>query len=279
MEKRSRLAYNKRNEGLAEDGELILFYFSGTGNSKYMAEYFCREMDAECRSIEETADFDALIAANDVVAFCYPIYGSCVPRPMREFVTAHADALQAKKLIIFCTQLLFSGDGARALTDLMPGSTNRVICAEHFDMPNNVCNFWMLSVKNGAQNEKKLRAAEKKMRAACENIQAGVVKRRGFNWFSRLLGMSQNLFWPKMEETCRSSIRVDSDCIRCGLCVERCPAKNLSLGENGIVQHDNCYICYRCVNLCPKQAITVMLHAKPKAQYRGVSLGEGRKSD
>lgn len=249
---------------------MILFYFSGTGNSKYIAAYFCREMDAECHSIEEVTDAGALIAAHDIVGFCYPIYGSCVPRLMREFVTTHADALQNKKLVIFCTQLLFSGDGARALTELLPGGAERVIYAEHFDMPNNVCNFWMLSVKNGAQNEKKLRAAEQKMRKACANIRSGIVKRRGFNWFSRLLGMSQNLFWPKMEETYRSSVQVDSDCIRCGLCAKQCPAKNLTLGENGIEQHGNCIVCYRCVNLCPKRAITVMIHTKPKVQYQGV---------
>jgi len=236
-------------------------------------------MNAECRSIEEPLDFDARIEANDTVAFCYPIYGSCVPRPMREFVTAHAERLREKKLVVFCTQMLFSGDGARALTDWMPGSARRVIYAEHFKMPNNICNFWMLPVKNGAQNEKKLRAAEKKMRTACKNIQSGVVKRRGFNWFSRLLGMSQNLFWPKMEENCRSAVQVDPDCIRCGLCVSHCPAKNLTLGENGIEQHDNCFVCYRCVNICPKQAATVLLHAKPKAQYRGVSSGAEQAND
>ena len=250
---------------------MILFYFSGTGNSKYIAEYFCRATSAECRSIEESMDADALIAAHDAIAFCYPIYGSCVPRLMREFVTAHVDALQPKKLIIFCTQLLFSGDGARALTDLMPGSAERVVYAEHFRMPNNICNFGMLSVKNGAQNAKKLRAAERKMQRACKNIQSGVVKKRGFNWFSKLLGMSQNLFWPKMEETYRSSVQVDPDCIQCGLCVKQCPSNNLTLGKNGIEQRDNCIVCYRCVNSCPKQAITVMIHAKPKVQYRGVS--------
>lgn len=250
---------------------MVMFYFSGTGNSKYIAESFCRIMDAECRSIEEAADADTLMEANDTVAFCYPIYGSCVPRLMREFVTAHAQRLRDKRLVIFCTQLLFSGDGARALTDLMPGSAARVIYAEHFKMPNNVCNFWMLSVKNGAQNARKLRAAEERMRKACNNIRSDVVKKRGFHWLSKLLGMSQNLFWPKMEEACRSSVRVDSDCIRCGICVQRCPAKNLSLGENGIEQHGDCFTCYRCVNICPKQAITVMMHAKPKVQYHGVS--------
>ena len=36
---------------------MLMLYFSGTGNSKYIAESFGRRMAAECRSIEEKADF------------------------------------------------------------------------------------------------------------------------------------------------------------------------------------------------------------------------------
>ena len=118
---------------------MIMLYFSGTGNSKYVAELFCRNMNASCHSIEENADFTALLASEEVIGFCYPIYGSRVPRIMREFVSVHTDSLKAKKLIIFCTQMYFSGDGARAFIDIFPRNHAEVIYAEHFLMPNNVC--------------------------------------------------------------------------------------------------------------------------------------------
>lgn len=127
----------------------MIFYFSGTGNSRYIARQFAARMGMGCHSIEETLNFESLIASAEVVGFCYPTYGGCVPRVMRDFAAAHKTALADKKLILFCTQMMFSGDGARAFTDLLPGSEARVVYAEHFNMPNNICNFWLFPIREG----------------------------------------------------------------------------------------------------------------------------------
>lgn len=58
---------------------MIVFYFSGTGNSKFIARQFAEKMDAEFHSIEEKIDFKRLFNLVDTVAVVYPIYGSCVP--------------------------------------------------------------------------------------------------------------------------------------------------------------------------------------------------------
>lgn len=251
---------------------MLMLYFSGTGNSKYIARLFTKKTNAQCHSIEEELDYKSLINEHDTIAFCYPIYGSCVPRIMREFVALYKTQLSNKKLIIFCTQLFFSGDGACAFTRLLPGSRKNVLYAEHFNMPNNISNFDLFPIKNGVQANKYLIAAEKKMNIVCKNIKNGIVKKRGFSNFSWLLGKVQSAFWPTVEEQHKSSARTDSDCIKCGACVKLCPSKNLSLDGNGINQHDNCIICYRCVNACPKKSITVLIHKKPKVQYKGVQL-------
>ncbi|MDR3011889.1 MAG: flavodoxin domain-containing protein, partial [Chitinispirillales bacterium] len=122
---------------------MIALYFSGTGNSKHIVELFGRNMGVRCFSIEEDINFSQLIASNNTVVFCYPIYGSRVPRIMREFVKKYMEYLKGKKVIIFCTQWIFSGDGARAFVDIFPKKSVEVIYAEHFFMPNNICNFFL----------------------------------------------------------------------------------------------------------------------------------------
>ena len=117
---------------------MLVLYFSGTGNTKYIAELFSEKMGAQCLSIEGGTDFDMAVAGHDIIAFCYPIYGSRVPLIMRGFVARHMAALKGKNLIIFATQLMFSGDGARVLCDLFPKGHIKVTYAEHFLMPNNV---------------------------------------------------------------------------------------------------------------------------------------------
>jgi hypothetical protein len=76
---------------------MIMYYFSGTGNSTYIAELFCRKMDAERHSIEENLDATGKIISEDIIGFCYPVYGSRVPKLMREFAARYLDALRNNK--------------------------------------------------------------------------------------------------------------------------------------------------------------------------------------
>lgn len=250
---------------------MIMLYFSGTGNSEYIARRFSERMGVHCHSIEEDMDFAKLLADEDTVAVCYPIYGSCAPRIMRDFVERHRAILSEKKLIILCTQMMFSGDGARAFARLLPGCDDHVVYAEHFNMPNNISNFWLFPIREG-ERRRKQRAADRKIERVCRDIQSGIINLRGWSDFSALLGKMQNTHWLDVEEKQKSSFLANSDCNRCGLCVRRCPVQNLVLTETGVSQKNNCILCYRCVNLCPKQAATVLLHKKPKRQYKGIAV-------
>lgn len=249
---------------------MVMVYFSGTGNSKYIAEQFAEKMNIKAYSIEQELEFADIFNTADTIAVCYPIYGSCVPRIMREFVKRYQDIFASKKLIIFCTQMLFSGDGARAFARLIPNCEQRVIYAEHFLMPNNICNFALFPMREKEKVKKPLKAL-KKLDEICLDLQNGIVKKRGWNVFSTLLGKTQNIAYPKMEAQARASFSADDTCIGCGLCVKNCPTNNLEMVDGKVIQKGNCTLCYRCVNLCPKQSCTVYFKKKPKKQYKGIS--------
>jgi len=260
---------------------MLTLYFSGTGNTKYIAEQFSKKMDAKCLSIEEATDFVTQINNHDTIAICYPIYGSRVPLMMREFVAHHMDAFKGKKLAIFVTQLIFSGDGARVLCDLFPSEHIEVIYAEHFLMPNNVCNFALLWQTSSRRMQKQLKIADKKLDKICRHINAGTIKKRGFGAFPRFLGKFQGKPWqgnsknphavPKtMEYKAKHSVKFHFDCTNCGICAHHCPMQNLEKLGGTMMHKNNCTLCYRCINLCPHKAITVFFHTKPKWQYKGL---------
>ena len=246
---------------------MIMLYFSATGNSKYVAEIFCKKSGAVCHSIEEDIDFARLLDSNEVIAFCYPIFGSRVPKLMREFVAKYMGILKNKKIIIFCTQYKFSGDGARALTYLFDSA--HVIYAEHFLMPNNICNFSLLPLESDKKLAKYPDKIERKMQKVCDNIKNGIIKRRGFNFISRVLGLLQGAFFPSIEERGKDKVRIDKDCNNCGLCVKICPMNNFKIEDEMIKTNNNCMMCYRCINKCPQKAITVFLRKKVKRQFKG----------
>ena len=99
---------------------MLGIYFSGTGNSRYAAELFCREYDKETKvlSIEAT---DVLTFVNDanLIVFAYPVQFSTVPKIMRDFVTENKEMWRNKKVFVIATMGLFSGDGAGMLGRLL----------------------------------------------------------------------------------------------------------------------------------------------------------------
>ncbi|MCL2405376.1 MAG: EFR1 family ferrodoxin [Defluviitaleaceae bacterium] len=266
---------------------MLTLYFSATGNSEFVARVFSKQMGAVCLSIEDNANFMQTINAHDTIAFCYPIYGSRVPRNMREFVAKHRCAINGKKIIIFATQGAFSGDGARVFTDMFERGAMKVIYAEHIKMPNNICNTPILRntpILGEPSDEtvrQQFKKAEAKIIRICKDIKNGIVKKRGFAIFAKLIGNIQGLAWQgsskniapaklSAEGMVKKSVRIHKNCTACNLCVNICPVKNFR-NENGtIIPQGNCIICYRCVNRCPQKAVTAMgIHLRPRWQYKG----------
>jgi len=251
-----------------------MFYFSGTGNSKYISGLFCKYMDIDCHSchsIEEDLDFSRIIGSEEILGFCYPVYGSRLPRIMREFAIRYTEVLKNKSIIIFCSQMIFSGDGARSFTDIFPKNHFNVIYAEHFFMPNNVNNLFFLSLPNQKKIKKYMTKADRKMKAVCQNIKNGIIRKRGFNAFSRALGHVQGSLMPLIEKKTLGAIRINNDCKHCLLCISICPIHNLVHEGGNIVQKNNCTICYRCMNKCPEKAISLYFKTRVKRQYHGIS--------
>ena len=265
---------------------MLTLYFSGTGNTEYVAELFSRKMNVKCFSIEEEdVDFTEEIKAHGTIAFCYPIYNSRVPRIMRIFVHEHMSVLVGKKIVILVTQQKFSGDGARVFTDLFESGAIEILYAEHFNLQQNMGNIPVWSAlfrPTEKTNRRYIKKTETKMNIVCNNIKNGIVKKRGFSKMSEILGYIQGKPWQRdtsvvaptrLEKRLSEGVRIHEDCTACNLCVGICPMKNLQNHDGKIEHLNNCTLCCRCTNRCPQKAITVYIHRKPKWQYNGMVQG------
>jgi len=249
---------------------MLTLYFSATGNTEFIARVFSRQMGAVCLSIEDEINFTQAIKAHDTIAFCYPIFGSRVPRNMRDFVARHMSGINGKKIIIFVTQAGFSGDGARVFTDMFKPGAVEVIYAEHFKMPGNVGNIPFLGKAGDESVLRQTKNAEAKMIRVCEDIKNGVVKKRGFSRFSKMLGNIQGRAWQgnsknpnpgklTAENKAKNGIKIHKSCTACNLCVKICPVNNFENIQGKIAPKGDCIVCYRCVNRCPQKAVKAMM--------------------
>ena len=123
----------------------VVFYFSGTGNTWWVADQIAKQLDA--RDINaDTVSIDTVnpkkadwwIKAADLVFFGWPIYGSDLPAPMKRFVDNLMVVEKGKHVHTFCTQMKYSGDGAWLYHKSFEAKGLIIDSAAHFEMPSNI---------------------------------------------------------------------------------------------------------------------------------------------
>ncbi len=244
---------------------MVVIYFSGTGNTRFIAKRFSREMGCDSYSIEEDVDFGKIISESDTIALCYPIHFSQAPLFFMDFIKKHKKQFKGKKIISLCSQQFYSGDGARSIVDLLEDV--EVIYAEHFNMQNNITcmpTYYKLTKIN---NKRCLKHTCKKIKKISKDINNKRIKLKGFNEFSKSLGKTQHLSSESLENKQKKAVKIRETCVLCEKCVKRCPTCNLAVNNNKIVSSNKCTFCMRCVNICPKKSISVLLHGDVKEQY------------
>ena len=258
------------------DKNVVLFYFSGTGNTWWVTEEISRHLtekdfNSRAYSIEEVTPVKAaaLIEESSLVGFGYPIHGSDLPQPMKEFIEA-LPQYPGKDALVFCTQWLWSGDGAFLGASMLKEKGFAVKWGEHFLMPNNVTvSIIRLPYTNNPARLSAVRQrASRKINRLVNRITACKTYRHGFNYLAYLLGCMQRVPYRRYYHKLQNDIDINREvCIDCGECVRLCPVGNLYYAGVEIKTKGNCILCTRCYNFCPVAAVTYM--KRPHLPKRG----------
>ncbi len=256
--------------------QAVIFYFSGTGNTWWVSEELShqltgRGLKTKAYSIEKISQKEAvaLMEQSDLAGFGYPIHGSDLPRPMVEFIESLPDNAN-KNGFVFCTQWLWSGDGAAVGASFLQKRGFNVLWGDHFLMPNNVTvSVIRLPYTNSLTRLEKVRnRAGRRIKRFAARIVEGKPFRHGFNYGAYLLGSMQRVPYRRVYHKLLNDIAVDSKtCIDCGDCVRLCPTGNLFYQNGDIMTRGNCALCLRCYNFCPVAAIKHM--DRPHRHSRG----------
>ena len=248
---------------------MTIFWFSGTGNTKYVCDRLKRSLEARGWQARlaaiaglDTGDRDRLIGESDTVFLAYPIYGSDPPDMMRQFVRDLPPG-GGKPLGVICTQLAFSGDGASVFFGRLRRRGYRQKWAWQVTMPNNLCipgSPFRQSADYRRHEQRYLTRARDKVERIADAVDTGRRRLGDHSPFHLLLGLSQR---PAYRAFAMKSYarRLDVDagaCIGCGKCAAACPAGVLEMKDGCavFVNRSDCQVCLRCLNFCPASAVT-----------------------
>ena len=250
--------------------KITIFYFSGTGNTwwcaREMQEKFTAENnDCSIISIEQTTPETVSTATrnSDIIGIGYPIYGSDLPQPMKDFIDyAFPDNPENQpKLFTFCTQLIFSGDGAHIYQNELQKKQWEINWSVHLRMPNNICVTVMPLPYTADQKkiDKRLVKTKRKIIDFTYAVRNGKSFRQGYTYISKILGLMQRNPYRKYYPRLQNDISINTEtCISCKRCIRICPVNNLNLDKGVITAQGFCVLCVRCYNFCPTQSIIYM---------------------
>lgn len=265
-----------------------IIYFSGTGNTWYVAKSLNdilqqKGLESSVFSIEENEvkDRDSLllmIAESDHIILGYPIYGSLAPKPMIDFIKALPKTYKDTHVSVFSTVALASGDGAIVYKKLLEDKGYRFHTGMEFKLSNNfnVPGFPdVLHVGNDQKIERRNYKALKKVEKMAEAIVGNRPKEEGDHVLGHLLGQTQRKHVDSMLQGFNEKLYCeDSKCVNCGKCAKICPVQNIENKDKGVSFKGNCAVCMRCYHFCPTQAINVTkdsLDTRKWPRYRGAT--------
>ncbi|PIG99989.1 EFR1 family ferrodoxin [Clostridium combesii] len=238
----------------------ILFYFSGTGNTKWVADRIedklCK-LDNNIHKVNiENLDDDVLIKIHnyDFIIIGTPIYAEMGPKLIQDFVNNIPKVKEKIKCILYSTQGGNSGCETESMHKILCNKGYDVVIKVNIKMINNYY-FSVGKKPDEAEMANILRDAEKKVDLVVDKFSKGEVYLENISksrlFLGKIASKGFNKFLPKLSNNLKST----EHCIKCGMCVRNCPKGNIVFENGGVVFHSNCILCLRCIYICPSNAI------------------------
>ena len=234
-------------------------YLSGSGNTKHIVTLLLNELgNTGISAPVESADAERALEGEEII-IAYPTMFSNIPYLIRDFINIHKDAWKGKKIFLITTMGLFAGDGTGCAARLLKKYGAEITGGLQIVMPDSIGDCKALK-KSKEQNKAVIDKADKRVTEAAKKIREGNYPKEGLSFAAHLAGLfGQRLWFYNKTTGYTDKVKIDpAKCIGCGICARNCLTQNIKIEDGKAVASSKCTMCYRCINHCPKQAMTLL---------------------
>lgn len=235
----------------------MIFYFSGTGNSAWVAQQLAHLTGDQVYDIATLAEIPDMQAARQI-GFVFPIYAWGAPEPM----VAFAKKLVKPQAFTFgvCTCGAEAGLAMKYFSRIYPlNSSYSLVMPNNYILGSDTDDAETIRIKISA-------AREELQRISHEILQQKSVYRVQEGPFAGFKSNLANFGFNKFARNTKP-FYATSACNGCGLCVQNCPASTIALVDKMPAWGERCYQCMRCIHECPQQAIQYGKATKGRHRY------------
>lgn len=268
--------------------KLLFLYFSGTGNTDYVAHYLARHsaltmdglrLEIELRPMEwqpasAVTDFDLL-------SFGFPVYAGDSPNLIQAYL-AQLPAGEGRGAFVFCTKGAYAAGAVRLNLQRLAMRGYAPLAGQSILMPGT---DGLSMVSKGSWMARKAlekdynhldeadRLAERMASVMSEMRDGRPVETLRMSLPAQPKPTLPDRLWAYLyklaEDYTRNRLRTDEQCANCGLCARICPVDNVEMRDGSPHFSDRCVLCLRCLHACPQEAIQIGKITVGKFRWRG----------
>ena len=244
----------------------MVLYFTGTGNSKFVAVALAEALGDSVLSMNSVMQRGSTLSvySGKPYVIVAPIHAWRYPQAVEQMLE-EAELGGCREVYCIASMGENSGNADKALGKLFAakGMDYKGFCG--VVMPNNYIPGW--DVDTEEEVRAMYAAAVPKIRGLAEAIKAGKPIRKDDKTplagvMSGLVNYGFRSFMLK-----KQVFTVSDSCVACGVCVKNCPTGNIFIYDGKATFGENCASCYSCLHRCPVRAVDIAGKTEDKGRY------------
>lgn len=249
--------------------KILVVYFSGTGNTKAIAEGYKKALSSKGHSVTlMSIEESHMLDEHELLMVGGPIYAGNMPDELINWVRKYVKPVNDKKAIAFSTSAgLLNANGVKSIGKKLNHKGYTLIELVTFEMPRN---FYIDRYEPTPEEVQKQQFENATLKIIESLSHIDRIRSLNVDESVVMIDIFADLF-RVMAKFMGKSFQIHENCIGCGLCEKNCPKHNIKSKEKKYM--NRCIMCTRCIHNCPVNAISYKgKHIEPYQVHYGVSI-------